>query len=391
MAGCGRQQNVHAEPTPDAGIPWVAVARAVRTDFTRSLTLTGELMPFQEVEVMAKVAGYVKSIQVDVGDRVRQGQVLAVLEVPEMRDDWNRAAAAIQRNLADVRRAEDEAARAETAHRIAHLTHERLANVAKVQPGLVAQQEIDDVLAKDQVAEAQVAAAQSAMAAAREQIRVAEAEKSKVETLLEYSRVTAPFAGIVTRRYANNGSMIQAGVASQSQAMPVVRLSQHDLLRLVLPVPESAAGAVKAGSIVEVRVPSLNRAFPGRVARTSDQVETSTRTMHTEVDVPNPQRMLIPGMYAEVTLPVEWSKGAVAVPLTALDGAGTDATVLVVLPGGVLERRRVTTGLESPAQMEVRTGLTVGETVVAAGGRQLKPGQRVKAAETNPAEGSGAN
>ena len=151
-------------------------------------------------------------------------------------------------------------------------------------------------------AEAQVAAAKSALAAAEEQVNVNSADTQKVKTLMEYTRVTAPFAGVITKRYADTGSMIQAGTASQTQAMPVVRLSENSLLRLILPVPESAVPTVHIGQQVEVRVPTLNRSFPGRVARFADKLSPATRTMDTEVDVPNPSLVLMPGMYAEVDL-----------------------------------------------------------------------------------------
>ncbi len=381
MSSCGLNQETLAAPVARVDEVTVAVSRAVRSDMSRELTLTGELTPFQEVEVMAKVAGYVQSINVDVGDVVRKGQALAVLEMPEMQNDLARARAAIQRSTAEMRRAEEEATRAETSHQIAHLTYSRLANVSKAQPGLVAQQEIDDALAKDQVADAQLAVTKSALVVATEQIKIAEAEKEKVETLLQYARVTAPFDGVVTRRYANNGAMIQAGVASQSQAMPVVRLSQHDLLRLVVPVPESAAGVIKPGSTVEVSVPSLQRTFSGTVARSSEQVDTSTRTMRVEVDVPNPRRILIPGMYAEVRLPVARSTAAVVIPIPALDRDADGESVLVVGRDGEIQKRRVVTGLANPTHVQVVSGVKEGDMVVVAGRGQLKHGQRVRMKE----------
>jgi RND family efflux transporter MFP subunit len=357
--------------------PVVSAVRAARQDLVRSLTVTAELTPFQEVEVMAKVPGYVQQINVDVGDVVRRGQVLAVLEVPEMQDDLTRAAAAIQRNRAEVARFQDEVRRADSAYAMAHLTYGRLAGVAKTQPGLVAQQEIDDAQSRELMAAAQLAGAKSALLAAEEQLKVSEAEQNKFSTLMNYSRVVAPFDGVVTRRYANTGSMIQAGTASQSQAMPVVRLSENQFLRLVLPVPESAAGSVKAGNPVEVRLPSLGRSFPGKVARVADKVDTATRTMETEVDIPNGDRSLIPGMYAEVTLQLEDRKQAVAVPLQALDRTQAGATVHVINEDGRVEVRTVSTGIETPTMIEIRSGLQAGEMVAVGNHGRLVPHQRV--------------
>jgi RND family efflux transporter MFP subunit len=356
----------------------VSVARVERQDLAQGLKLTAELIPFQEVEVMAKVAGYVQRVYVDVGDRVRQGQVLAVLEVPEMRDDITRAGAAIQRNRADLARVQDEVKRAVSAYEMAHLTYTRLSTVAEKQPGLVAQQEIDNAQSRDLMAAAQLAAIRSALSAAQEQINVSEAEQNKTKTLMDYTRVVAPFDGVVTKRYANDGSMLQAGIASQTQTMPVVRLSQNRLLRLVLPVPESNAGAVKPGSPVQVRLPSLDRTFPGTVARIADKVEFSTRTMSAEVDVPNPDLSLIPGMYAEVSITLRQSAGALSVPITALDTEGEAHRVMVVASDGRLTSRKVSIGIETAERAEVTAGLQDGELVVLSRRSQLREGQVVK-------------
>lgn len=377
LAGCGKSRTVEASEHLPNSVQAVAATRAVRRDLKRGIVVTGELTPFQEVEVMAKVAGYVRRMYVDVGDVVRQGQVLAELEIPEMADDLTRANAAIQRNRAELKRAQDEIRRAETAHELAHLTYNRLSSVSKNQPGLVAQQEIDDAQTRDQMAEAQVAAVRSALAAAEEQIKVSEAEQSKLRTLMQYARVVAPFAGVVTWRYANDGSMIQAGVASQTQAMPVVRLSENSLLRVVLPVPESAAGVVRTGSTVEVRVPSLGKSFAGKVARTADRIDTSTRTMHTEVDVPNPNRVLIPGMYAEISLTLSQSPDALSVPITSVADDGGRKEVWVVDSSSRLQKRQVQTGLETPDFIEVTSGLNEGDVVVIAARGRFQSGQLV--------------
>ena len=181
-----------------------------------------------------------------------------------MDDDLRRANASVERSQANVKQAQDELTRAKSAHDIAHLTYQRLDDVSKQRPGLVAQQEIDDAHGKALVAEAQVAAANSAVQAAEQQVHVNQADVAKVHTMMDYTRVTAPFAGVVTKRYADKGSMIQAGTASQTQAMPVVRLSQNNLLR-----SDSAGAGIgrphhPIGQQVEVRVPTLNRTFPGR-------------------------------------------------------------------------------------------------------------------------------
>ena len=174
--------------------------------------------------------------------------------------------------------------------------------MAKREPGLVPEQQVDEIRSRDLESEAQVAGAKSNVAAARQRIQVMQAEQARLKTMQNYETITAPFEGVVTKRYANKGAMIQAGTASQSQAMPVVRVSQNNLLRLILPVPESSVAQVCDRPHRDVRVPALNRTFSGRIARFTDKVQLSTRTMDTEVDVPNPSLTLIPGMYAEVDL-----------------------------------------------------------------------------------------
>jgi RND family efflux transporter MFP subunit len=353
----------------------VPTAKVARMDLVNDLVLTAEFEPFQEVDLMAKVSGYVRSISVDIGDRVRTGQVLATLEIPEMEDDLTRAAASIDQAQAEIITASDELRRAEATHEMAHLSYSRIADVLKREPGLVPQQEVDEAHSRDLVAEAQVAAAKSSLKTAEQHARVSRADQGRVETLHKYMTITAPFDGVVTKRYANIGAMIQAGTSSQ--AMPVVQLSQNNLLRLVLPVPESSVGRVRVGETVDVRVLSLGRTFPGRVARLAEKVQPSTRTMDTEVDVQNATLTLIPGMYAEVNLHIAESRGALTVPLDAVDRSTANARAYVVAAGAI-HIVPVTLGLETDQSVEILSGLKEGDTVVAGRHAGLRDGQKVQ-------------
>jgi len=195
----------------------------------------------------------------------------------------------------------------------------------------------------------------------------------------------------VTKRYADKGSMIQAGTASQTQAMPVVRLSENGLLRLILPVPESAVPTVHIGQQVEVRVPTLGRTFPGKVARFSDKVSYQTRTMDTEVDVPNPSLVLIPGMYAEVNLTLARRDAVIAVPVMAIDeDAAGCGSVMVITPNNRVEVRHVALGLETANRVEIRSGLNDGDMVVLTGRASLKAGQEVRPKVTAMAAAAGS-
>ena len=241
----------------------------------------------------------------------------------------------------------------------------------------MAQQEIDEALARDRVGEAQVAGAKAGLVAAEEQVRVSRANVNKVRTLQSYSRITAPFPGVISKRYADKGAMIQAGTASQSQAMPVVELSQDDRLRLVLPVPESIVPGVRIGAPVEVRVPTVGRSFQGKVSRFTGKVESATRTMETEVDVPNRGFVLKPGMYAYATLSLDRRDTALTVPLQAVASKESKATVLVVKQPGILEECAVVLGMETPTKVEIISGLKENELVVIGSRSQLKAGQTV--------------
>ncbi|MFN7999376.1 MAG: efflux RND transporter periplasmic adaptor subunit [Bryobacteraceae bacterium] len=355
----------------------VGITKAHLMPLARQLTLSSELVPFQEIDVYAKESGYVQTLNVDYGTRVKKGQLMAVLEIPELQAQLDQDQAAIKNMSDQVTHAQHDQARVEAQHKVLHLQYQRLNSVSEAKPGLVAQQEVDDWQGKDMAAEAQVEASKSALESAQSQLAVAKAKLVHDQALYDYSRITAPFAGIVTQRYANFGTLLQAGTSS-AQAMPLVRLSQDDLFRLVIPVPESYVQFIRVGDPVEVRVPSLNRSFPGKVARFSVDVKEDTRTMHTEVDVANPSRMLMPGMYAEATLQLEHKADALVVPLQAVDHQGDRNSVMVVDPNGKIEDRAITVGLQNAGYAEVLRGLRDGEQVVISDRSALKPGEVVQ-------------
>jgi RND family efflux transporter MFP subunit len=375
----------HTEPSlqakstePEASSSTVVpVARVTRANIANRTVLTAEFQPFQEVDVMAKVAGYVRSIKVDLGDRVREGQVLAELEIPEMTDEVSKAAAVVEQTASEIAAARDELQRAESAHQIAHLSYTRLEEVSKREQGLIPQQEVDEVRSRDLVAEAQVASAKSKLRVEQNKTLVAKAEETRLRTLRNYITITAPFAGVVTKRYANLGSMIQAGTASQSQAMPLVRLSQISTLRLSLPVPESLASTVRVGQPAEVQVKSLRRSFEGRVARFAGKVDQATRTMITEVDVANPAGVIMPGMYAEVALETKQHEGVLTAPLDAIERAGSATRVYTVDNAGVIRIVPVQLGVEDPLRAEIVSGLQESDLVITGRRAGLNAGDRV--------------
>jgi RND family efflux transporter MFP subunit len=382
LLGLGIVACVPACSRPEAqgrapGVPAVAVAAASRGDVAEVLTMAAEFRPYQEIDLHAKVAGYVKSIAVDVGDRVKPGQLIAELEVPELQDELQQDAAAVTRAQEEVNRATADLARAESAHDAAHLASARLAGVSRTRPTLIAQQDLDEASSRDRVGEAQVATARAAIASANGQLGIARANQAKTRTLAGYTRITAPFAGVITHRYADTGAMIQAGTSSQTQTMPLVKLSENRLLRLIIAVPESAVPRIRDNQPVTVRVPAIGRTFPGSVARAADRLDADTRTMRVEVDVANPSLELVPGMYAQASIALREAKNAVTIPVQSVDRVEGRTRVLVVTASHVIEPRDVTLGLESADRVAVTSGLAEGDLVVVANRAQLKPGMTV--------------
>lgn len=371
----GQVQSKASDATP--ALPAVPAVRVERGSITNSIVLTAEFQPFQEVDVMAKVAGYVRSISVDLGDTVRQGQTLAELEIPEMMDELSKAAAIVEQTGSEIGAARDELQRAESAHQIAHLSFMRVQEVAKKEPGLIPAQEVDEARSRDQVAEAQVAAAQSKLRVEENKTRVAKAEENRLKTLRNYVTITAPFAGTVTKRYAHLGSMIQAGTASQSQAMPLVRLSQLSVLRLSLPVPESFVPSVRLGEPVAARVKSLGQTFQGRVARFASKVDPSTRTMITEVDVANRNGVILPGMYAEVQLQLTHRDRILVAPLEAIERGGSNTSAYIVDSDGAIRVVPVKLGVEDAARVEIVSGLRESDVIITGRRTGLSAGDRV--------------
>lgn len=370
--------KAHASPEDSSTLPVAAVELATRGPIHNSLTLSGEFRPYQEVDVHAKVAGYIRRIYVDVGDKVKEGQTLAVLEVPELSAQVVAAKAAMRRSEDAIERADKDLQRAQSAHTAAHAAYTRLKQASQARPGLIAEQELDDSLAHDQEAEAQVGSAKAALAEAKSQRSVSEADQERYSVLEAYSHITAPFTGVVTKRYADTGSLIQAGTASDTQSMPVVRLAQWSKLRLIVPVPESAVPDLQLGGEVDVRVPSLKRNFKGKIARFADALSDETRTMHTEIDVENADGTLVGGMYAEAEIELKHPQSALTVPIQAVKRNGDNAEVVLVRPDGTIEPRAVKLGAEGNDRIEVISGLSDGERLIVGNLGQYQAGEKVQ-------------
>jgi len=341
------------------------VVRVARRDLSNDLEVASEFMPYQEIDVHAKVSGYIKNLYINWGTHVKQGQLMAVLDVPELNDSVLRDQAAVDRDQQELEQARQELQSAQSAYFVANITYTRLYGVQQKRPDLVAQEEVDVAHGKQLEAFAGVSAAKDALAAAQQQLVVDNSTEQRDQAMLDYSRITAPFTGVVTQLYAYTGALLPAGTSTSTSGLSLCHLSQNDLLRLVIPVPEEVVSDIRAGESVDVKVPSLNRTFEGEVSLVSDQINLETRTMHTEVKVPNPQYILVPGMYAYVQLPVKSAENALAVPIQAVSmGQPGLGTVLVVNGRHQIEKRQVRLGLETASEVQIVSGLNEGDLVV---------------------------
>src|SRR5579864_263098 len=375
-----RARAVAPGSTASENVPYVAVAPAKRQTLSDSLAIAGQFIPYQNVELHAKVAGYIKHINVDIGDHVRKGQVLAVLEIPELVAEVQESEAGVHHAEEEIQKAQSDVSRAEADHVALHANAERLINTNKQRPGLIAEQELDDATAKDRASEAQVAASKSALAAAKQQLAVAKANYEHYTALSEYAKITAPYDGVITWRFSDTGSLVQAGTSSSS-GLPVVTLAQINVLRLRIPVPESLAAKVRAGDTADVTVQATGEHFTGKVTRFTDALDTSTRTMQVEIDVPNPQYHLQPGMYADVHLNANSRPNVLTVPIEAIRRGENNTSVLVVDDQNRVQARDVQLGVESSRDAEIVAGLKEGEKVIVGNLGSYQPGEVVRPKE----------
>src|SRR6516164_741679 len=354
-----------------------AVAVAHRTAIGNTFAVAGEFVPYQEIEMHAKVTGYVRKIKVDIGDRVKTGQILAVLEVPELMAQVQGSAAGVRHSQQEVARAQNDLTRDEAQFTALHANAQRLDDANRSRPGLIAQQELDDAQAKDRAAAAQVESAKSALSASKQQLEMAQANNSQVTAMSDYTRIIAPFDGVVTWRYADTGALVQAGT-SNSNSAPVVKLAQVNLLRLRVPVPESLAATVRAGQPVDVAVQATGEHFTGKVTRYTDSLDRTTRTMQVEIDVANDSYKLQPGMYANVALQTQSRADALTIPIQAVQHNNDKTMVLLVDQQNRVQSREIKTGLEDPVRVEVISGLNEGDRVIVGNFGAYQAGQVVE-------------
>jgi RND family efflux transporter MFP subunit len=332
---------------------FVNVATAQRASVADTVRIEAEFRPYVEDELRAKVSGFLTNITVDIGDKVKAGQLLAELEVPELQNELDRAVAAQRQAEAD--------------HYEAHLAYTRLLKVQQEHPNvtLVPQQELDESDAKDRATQAGINAAR--------------AEADKYRTMAKYTKIYAPFDGVITKRNADPGALIQTGTSSDTQSMPLVRVSDNYLLRLDFPVSVPWVKDIHEGDPVDVEVDALDgKIIKGTIKRFTRRVDEDTRKMWTEIEVPNPDLRLVPGMFAVAILKVNQHSNALTIPLQAVSNQAKQPTVLLVDNNGEVQERPVTLGVETPSKWEVLKGLKEGDRVIIGSRSEIKLGQKVE-------------
>ena len=368
----GKNQQAKADGAPSA-----EVAVAAYGNVAHVLSLVGQFQPYQVVDVHPKVTGFMVKINVDIGDKVHKGETLAVLEVPELNAQLRGTGFELAQSKDELLRTQHEIKRTQAVHAALHSDYQRLLQASKQQPGLVAQQELDDAQSKDLSAESQVDAAKAAAAAAQEHIEVAHADNDRVQAMQNYTNVTAPLDGVIVWRYADTGALIQSGANSNEQDIPIVRLSQSGLLRLRMPIPEDDVQYVHVGDPMQVRVDAIGRTFTGKVARFTRDVNFETRTMETEVDVENRDLSISPGMYANTQLQLARATNVITVPADALVLKGSQQVVYLLDAENRVHIRTVVVGLRGSKIAEVKSGLEAADKVILGGQEKYSEGEQV--------------
>jgi len=322
-------------------IPEVQVVKPVRRDVAATLRLPATVSPYHQTTLYAKVSGYLKSIRVDKGDSVRAGQVLAVIDDPELEQRYRQA---------------------QSEYAIKKVTYERLANVWKENPDVIAKQDVD-------VAEAAYQGAKHAL--------------EQWASMLDYTKVVAPYHGVVTARFVDPGALIQAATASVTQAVPLFTIMDTSVLRFYINVPQEDAPYVKKGTDANISLKDFGgKTIEATVTRSTMALDPGTRTMLVEIDVPNPGHVLTPGMFAEVVLELRSHKEALVIPPAALVSDNTSKAVFVV-EQGTARKVSVTTDIDDGVWIEITSGLTGSEDVVVVGKSRLVDGKPVKSSPYN--------
>lgn len=318
----------------------VKVARPARGEILRYVTLPGTVKANQQATLYAKVGGYLTTLSVDKGDTVKAGQALGEIEVPEL--------------LA-------ERVKCEAEFKVAEIDFKRVSEAREKAPDLVVPQTVDE---------------------AKGRMEIAKANLERIDTLLRYAKLTAPFAGVVTARHVDPGAFIPAATSgSAASSAAVVTIADFNTVRVQVPVTEMEAPLVTKGQPVKASVEGLpGRTFEGSVSRYAFALDEATKTMLVEADLPNPKLELRPGMYALVKIGVEKHTDALTIPVEALVMEKANAFAFVA-DGAKAKKTAIKIGFNDGTKVEVLDGLKGGEAVILVGKLTLTDGAAINATE----------
>lgn len=348
-------------------VPRLTVVAPKLVSSDRSITMPASIRPLEEAVIYARASGYVGRWLVDLGDKVKADQLLAEIEVPELNQELSQARAALAKARASK-------LQAEAGRSLATSRFDRTGKL--VGAGVATQQELEQTQAESQVGEANVNLAQAGVESELANIR-------RLSDLQRFSKVTAPFAGTITARTIDRGSLVTAG-----NATPLFRLAATDTVRVFVQLPQDVAGAAIVGSTAKVTVRELTgQVFEGQVARTAGALDPITRTLNTEIRLPNPDGKLLSGMYAEVALSLSTPRQVYEVPATALLHDAQGLRVAVVRPDSTLHFVPITIERDLGATLQVASGLNGDERLVQIASAELTEGQKVEAVTPKTAPG----
>jgi RND family efflux transporter MFP subunit len=368
-----RRESVLAAESKIAedSLPVVNVQKVKRADAKTSLVLPGNIQAVTEAPILARASGYIKRRYADIGDRVKEGQVLAEIDAPELNQQIRQAKATVDQANSAIEQAEAALQQGRSNENLARVTAQRWENLSK--KGVVSRQENDTYQAQWAAQQANVNALEKAVAAARNNTAAVEANVARLNDLLAYQTVRAPFAGVITLRNVDAGALVNEGNTL------LYRIDQTDRLRTYLNVPQADAGSVRVGQQAVLVVPDLpGHGFLGAVTRTANALDPATRTLLVEVQVPNPGALLMPGMYAQVDLSVLRKDPPLLIPGDTLVVRSDGPQVAVVAPDGRVHFARIQLGRDFGDRLEVLSGLEDGQQVVVNPSDAIREGAQVK-------------
>ena len=381
-SGVVSQANV-AEPKEAAGpsdAVLVSLAKPELRDIADKITLAGTVTPYEQVTLYARVNGYLKSIRVDIGDRVQKGRLLAEIDLPEMQASLQEKGAVVMRAEAALGQSHAAVGQYEAEATFQQLNHERLRSIRQRAPDVLPQHEVDRALAGLEVARSKLEKAKADVSVAEAALEATKAGLGVLERMAEYAKITAPISGVVTERFVDPGDLVQAATSSRTQAAPIVSVARLDRVRIVVDIPEPQAPYVHQGTGATVRVAGVEP-ITTQIAGTSSILSAATRTMRAEIHLANGKQLLRPGMTAAVTLDLRAIEGALTVPVSAVSVQGDNYGVFVV-EGDTATQRVVKTGLESSEWIQIVEGLSPEDEVVVAAANPLTDGMSVTTSAT---------